>query len=126
MHKLGAQQAMSASCLLGLQGNGVVPDLPALGTALPIIITNPAPVEGKSRGPLVLPSVGSWVKLRNVRSWVVAGQLQVCHHCLYGLQLSSDITVSNLEYTNSSLQCGLHDANWSQLQDGQHSLNSTA
>ncbi len=76
---------MSASCLLGLQGHGIVPDLPALGTALPIIITTPAPVEGKSRGPLVLPSVGSWVKLRNVRSWVVAGQLQVCHHYLYGL-----------------------------------------
>jgi len=71
--------------LLGLQGNGIVPDLPALGTALPIIITTPAPVEGKSRGPLVLPNVGSWVKLRNVRSWVVAGQLQVWFHYLYGL-----------------------------------------
>ncbi len=82
MHKLSAQQAMSVTCLLGLQGNGIVPDLPALGTALPIIITTPAPVEGKSRGPLVLPTVGSWVKLRNVRSWVIAGQLQVCHHCL--------------------------------------------
>jgi len=85
MHKLGVQQAMPVTCLLDLQGDGVVPDLPALGTALPIIITTPAPVEGKSRGPLVLPSVGSWVKLRNVRSWVVAGQLQVCHRCLYGL-----------------------------------------
>ncbi|DBA76874.1 TPA: hypothetical protein ACH3X1_009477 [Trebouxia sp. C0004] len=59
-----------------VHGNGIVPDLPALGTALPIIISTPAPVEGKSRGPLVLPSVGSWVKLRNVRSWVIAGQLQ--------------------------------------------------
>ena len=85
-NELAKAQAGHLACngcdLLALQGEGIVSDLPALGTALPIIITTPAPVEGKSRGPLVLPSVGSWVKLRNVRSWVIAGQLQVCHHCL--------------------------------------------
>lgn len=76
----GAQPdpAWLAACrrAMHIHGEGIVSDLPALGTALPIIITTPAPVEGKSRGPLVLPSVGSWVKLRNVRSWVIAGQLQ--------------------------------------------------
>lgn len=61
-----------------LQGNGVVAELPALGTALPIIITMPAPAEGPPKGSLALPAVGSWVKLRNVKSWVIAGQLQVC------------------------------------------------
>ena len=70
----------------GVQGNGVVSDLPPLGTALPIIITIPSHADGPPKGPLVLPSVGSWVKLRNVKSWVVAGQLQVskffyCHPC---------------------------------------------
>ncbi len=59
-----------------VQGNGVVPDLPPLGTALPVIITTPAHAEGPPKGPLVLPSVGSWVKLRNVKSCVIAGQLQ--------------------------------------------------
>lgn len=59
-----------------VHGNGVVSDLPPLGTALPIILTIPSHADGPPKGPLVLPSVGSWVKLRNVKSWVVAGQLQ--------------------------------------------------
>ena len=51
--------------------------LPALGTALPIIVTKPEAADGPSKGSLVLPSVGSWIKLRNVKAWIVAGQLQV-------------------------------------------------
>ena len=60
-----------------VQGVGVVNDLPTLGTALPISVTAPAQLEGPSKGPLALPAVGSWVKLRNVKAWVIAGQLQV-------------------------------------------------
>ena len=52
-------------------------ELPPLGTALPILITKPGPAERQGKGPLLLPSVGIWVKLRNVKAWVVAGQLQV-------------------------------------------------
>lgn len=66
-----------------MQGNGVVPDVPLLGTAMPIVIFSPAqPPEGSLKPKLVLPAVGSWVKLRNVKSWVKAGQLQVppCKH----------------------------------------------
>ena len=63
-----------------MQGKGVVDDLPPLGTALPILVTQPSPAEGQGKVPLQLPSVGSWVKLRNVKAWVVAGQLQVHHH----------------------------------------------
>ena len=63
--------------LVHAQGKKVVADLPILGTALPILITKPGPAERQGRGPLLLPSVGTWVKLRNVKAWVVAGQLQV-------------------------------------------------
>lgn len=60
------------------QGNGVVPDLPLLGTAMPVIVYGPAQsTEGSLRAKLVLPAAGSWVKLRNVKSWAKAGQLQV-------------------------------------------------
>ena len=55
----------------------MVADLPVLGTALPIIVTQPSQADRESKGPLLLPSVGDWVKLRNVKAWVVAGQLQV-------------------------------------------------
>ena len=55
----------------------MVADLPVLGTALPIVVTQPSQAERLGKGPLLLPSVGDWVKLRNVKAWVVAGQLQV-------------------------------------------------
>lgn len=60
-----------------VQGRSVVADLPVLGTALPIVVTQPSHAERQGKGPLQLPSVGEWVKLRNVKAWVVAGQLQV-------------------------------------------------
>lgn len=45
---------------------------------MPIIVYGPAQLAGPSLRPnLVLPSLGSWVKLRNVKAWVKAGQLQV-------------------------------------------------
>ena len=45
---------------------------------MPIIVYGPAQPAGPPLRPnLVLPSVGSWVKLRNVKAWVKAGQLQV-------------------------------------------------
>ena len=62
-----------------MQGKDVVADLPVLGTALPIVVTQPSHAERQGKGPLQLPSVGEWVKLRNVKAWVVAGQLQVTH-----------------------------------------------
>ena len=57
----------------------MVADLPVLGTALPIVVTQPTQAECQGKGTLLLPSVGDWVKLRNVKAWVVAGQLQVLH-----------------------------------------------
>lgn len=69
-----------AYTLCHIQGKNVVDDLPPLGTALPIVVTQPSPADCQGKGPLLLPSVGEWVKLRNVKAWVVAGQLQVLHH----------------------------------------------
>ncbi|KAL3162097.1 hypothetical protein ABBQ38_009163 [Trebouxia sp. C0009 RCD-2024] len=59
-----------------VHGRNVVADLPVLGTALPVIVTQPSHADRQGKGPLQLPSVGKWVKLRNVKAWVVAGQLQ--------------------------------------------------
>lgn len=68
--RLTSHFACSCSSHACLQGNGVVPELPLLGTAMPIVVPVVKPA-------LVLPSIGSWVKLRNVKSWVKSGQVQV-------------------------------------------------
>lgn len=75
-HDIGVSTANLYS-LRHVQGGNVVTDLPVLGTALPIVVTRPSHAERQGKGPLLLPSVGEWVKLRNVKAWVVAGQSQV-------------------------------------------------
>lgn len=69
-----------AYTLCHIQGKNVVADMPPLGTALPIVVTQPTHADCQGKGLLLLPSVGEWVKLRNVKAWVVAGQLQVLGH----------------------------------------------
>ena len=65
-----AVQFPSLRCV-SFQDDSVRPDLPHLGTALPVLLFRlPLPVA--------LPLVGSWIRMRNVFACVVAGQLQVC------------------------------------------------
>ena len=70
------------------QGN-VVPDMPPLGSALPVMLYKPLAAQDKAQtvanfkkydaGVALpeLPAAGSWVKLRNIGIVLVGGQIQV-------------------------------------------------
>ena len=73
----------------GRPGDGVVPDFPELGSAVPVNLYKPlehaAPnitaqfrhLQNQAVALPELPPLGSWVKLKNVNASVVEGQLQV-------------------------------------------------